>query len=130
MENRWQLRFDNFKKALSTLEEVVPRYKVLTELEKDGFIQRFEFVFELSWKVMQDYLKYIGYTDTKGPRPVMTQMAKDGLIDPFVWEEILKVRNELAHIYDEKKSRDCLDKIVYSFYPELVKFKDLMESKR
>ena len=60
----------------------------------------------------------------------MTQMAKDGLIDPFIWEEILKVRNELTHIYDEEKSRDYLDRIVYIFYPELVKFKDLMNTKR
>ena len=72
---RWQQRFENYKDALETIGEVVPRFKELTELEKDGLIQRFEFTFDLAWKVMQDYLRYAGYKDIKGPRPVITQMV-------------------------------------------------------
>lgn len=100
----WQLRFENYSDAL-TLEEIIPQYSALNELEKDGLIQRFEFCFDLAWKVMQDYLKFVGYKDIKGPRPCITQIARDGLLDPFVCEDVLLARNELGNIYDEEKSR-------------------------
>ncbi len=126
---RWKLRFENYIDALSTFEKVVPEYAQLSELEKDGLIQRFEFTFDLAWKVMQDFLKYAGYPDIKGPRACLTQMAQDNLIDAFIWEEILTTRNELSHIYNEDKSRILLDKIVAHFLPVLQEFKLQMEKK-
>lgn len=95
----------------------------MSELEKDGLIQRFEFTFDLAWKVMQDYLKFAGYKDIKGPRPCITQMAQDTLIDPFVWEDILVARNELSHIYDEAKSRTFPDKIIFDYYRQSTNLK-------
>lgn len=126
---RWQLRFENYCDALKTLEEIVPKYNILNELEKDGLIQRFEFCFDLAWKVMQDYLKFAGYKDIKGPRICIMQMAQDGLLDPFVWEDLLLARNELSHIYDEAKSRVYLDKIILDYYPAFEGFKVKMSSK-
>lgn len=132
MENgqiRWVLRLNSYCKALKTLEEIVPLFSTLSDLEKDGLIQRFEFTFDLSWKVMQDYLKEIGYVDIKGPRPVIKQMIQDGILNPFIWEEILLARNELSHIYNEEKSRSYLDKIIFDYYPAFVDFKEKMHTK-
>ena len=129
-DSRWKLRFENFNDALRSMEETIPRYNSLSELEKDGLIQRFEFTFDLAWKVMQDYLKYQGYADIKGPRASITQMAQDGLVDAFVWEEVLEARNELSHIYNEEKSRGYLDKIVLDFFPALLQFKLQMQKKQ
>lgn len=126
---RWKQRLENYKNALLTVEEVIPMYAQLSELEKDGLIQRFEFTFDTSWKVMQDYLKYSGYADVKGPRACIAQMAQDGLIDAFLWGDILIARNELGHIYDEDKSRIYLDNIVNDFVPALRAFKQQMEKK-
>ena len=126
---RWKQRFENYKDALLTFEQVIPQYPQMSELEKDGLIQRFEFTFDLAWKVMQDFLKYAGYVDIKGPRACLRQMAQDNLIDAFAWEEILTTRNELSHIYNEDKSRILLDKIVSDFLPVLQEFKKQMESK-
>ncbi|MCW3122572.1 MAG: nucleotidyltransferase [Flavipsychrobacter sp.] len=131
MENkdkRWAQRFDNYKEALQTIAEVIPVYDNLSELEKDGLIQRFEFTFDLAWKVMQDYLQFSGYNDIKGPRSCIKQMAHDNLIDAFVWGEILIARNELSHIYNEDKSRDFLDKIVNDFYPVFQAFNQQMQN--
>ncbi|MBI3502609.1 MAG: nucleotidyltransferase substrate binding protein [Bacteroidetes bacterium] len=127
---RWKQRFENYCAALKTLEEIIPRYKELSELEKDGLIQRFEFTFDLAWKLMQDYLKFIGYNDLKGPRPVITQMAQDGMLDPFIWEDLLLARNELSHIYNEKKSRTYLDKIIFDYFPALNELKNKMAAKK
>jgi nucleotidyltransferase substrate binding protein (TIGR01987 family) len=124
--NRWHLRFENYCVTLQTLEDAIKLFADLNELEKDGLIQRFEFTFELAWKVMQDYLKYAGYKDIKGPRLCITQMGRDGYIDPFMWEEILTARNELSHIYNEQKSRLFLVKIIAEFYPLLFDFKNNM----
>ena len=128
-ESRWKQRFENYKNALLTVEEVIPKYAHLSELEKDGLIQRFEFTFDTSWKVMQDYLKYSGYNDIKGPRSCIAQMAQDGLINAFLWGDILIARNELSHIYDEDKSRSYLENIVNDFLPVLKDFRQQMEKK-
>ena len=64
MENqdiRWKQRFTNFEKALSKLtEDIQLSEKGLSDLEKEGLIQRFEFTHELSWNVLKDYLVYEG----------------------------------------------------------------------
>jgi len=126
---RWIMRFDNYKNALQTIEDILPRYKEVSELEKDRLIQRFEFTFDLAWKVMQDYLKFSGYAAIKGPRASIKQMSQDNLLDAFAWGEILNTRNELAHIYDEDKSRSHLDTIIYDYVPVLQSFKVQMEQK-
>lgn len=128
-DSRWQQRFENYIDALKTIAEVTPRYKQLNELEKDGLIQRFEFTFDLAWKVMQDYLAFLGYKDIKEPRSVITQMAQNGALDPFIWDDILLARNELSNTYDEQKSRDYLDKIIFNYYPALLDFRNEMQTK-
>lgn len=128
-DTRWKQRYAQYKEALLTIEEVVPKYAQLSELEKDGLIQRFEFTFDLAWKVMQDYLKAAGYADIKGPRSCIKQMAQDNLVDGFNWEEMLNARNELSHVYDEAKSRSYLDNIVLGFTPVFKEFRLKMEQK-
>jgi hypothetical protein len=44
---RWKQRFQNFEKAFTQLTEAVERFSELTDLEKKGMVQRFEFTFEL-----------------------------------------------------------------------------------
>ncbi len=127
-ERRWHLRLKNYNEALNALQEGAAQYERLNELEKDGLIQRFEFTFELAWKVMQDYLKETGYSGLRGPRPSITQMGADGFIDPFVWSEIVEARNELSHVYNEEKSRSYLDRIIFDFLPAFTEFKSKMLS--
>lgn len=79
---------------------------------------------------MQDYLKYVGYFDIRGPRPCIMQMAQDGLIDPFVWEELLNARNESGDSFDDSKNQIYFDKIVNDFLPVLREFKDKMVAKQ
>jgi len=74
-DTRWVQRFSNYKKALSKLAEVVTERTEdsLSELEKEGLIQRFEYTFELAWKTLQDLLEFKGYLDINGPNPVLEQ---------------------------------------------------------
>jgi len=130
MENqdiRWKQRFENYCEALKRVEEIAITFKNLSDIEKDALIHRFEFTVDLSWKVMQDYLKYAGYTNLKGPRACITQMAADGFIDQFAWEEIIVCRNMLSHIYDEEKSRELLNQIMIVHLPHLRLFQSKMQ---
>ena len=43
---RWKQRFQNFEKAYMRLKEAM-EMKELTEVEKNGLIQRFEFTLDL-----------------------------------------------------------------------------------
>lgn len=68
---RWTQRFSNYKKALDKLGDAVSENEKeeMSDLEKEGLIQRFEYTFELAWKTLQDLFYQIGYQDIKGPNP-------------------------------------------------------------
>lgn len=107
-------RLSELKTAFSRLEEAMP--KVQDQLDKDGAIQRFEFVFELLWKTLKDYVQDKGRFDANSPKDAFRVAADLGLIDdPQIWFEFLKNRNTAAHIYDE----DSANKI-YSSIPIFV----------
>ncbi|HYN22235.1 MAG TPA: nucleotidyltransferase substrate binding protein, partial [Thermoanaerobaculia bacterium] len=58
---RWKQRFQNFDQAVVLLREPFERdVTTLSNLEKEGTIQRFEFTVELAWKTLKDYLEYEG----------------------------------------------------------------------
>ena len=67
---RWKQRFSNYKKALAILRRGIELKKTreLSELERGGLIQSFEFTQELSWKVLKDYLEYQGFIGIIGSR--------------------------------------------------------------
>lgn len=53
---RWEQRFMNLK-ALARLQMVqASDLASLSDLEKEGLIQRFEYTYELSWKTLQDFV--------------------------------------------------------------------------
>jgi len=56
---RWKQRFNNFKRALLQLESAVElsQERALSQLEKQGGIQAFEFTHELAWNVLKNYLE-------------------------------------------------------------------------
>ena len=81
---RWMQRYSNFHKACRRLLQVTEADRFLedlSELEIEGLVQRFEYTFELSWKVMQDLLLYKGYEFMSGPNGTLKMAFEDGLID-------------------------------------------------
>lgn len=80
---RWLQRYDSFHRANKRITEVVNSGRSpesLSELEKEGLIQRFEYTFELAWKVLQDLEKYKGYDFVQGPNGTLKKAFEDGLI--------------------------------------------------
>jgi|WetSurMetagenome_2_1015567.scaffolds.fasta_scaffold217771_4 nucleotidyltransferase substrate binding protein (TIGR01987 family) len=126
---RWIQRYDSFKKALKKILEVVEesgkKPKDLSDLEKEGLVQRFEYTTELAWKVLQDLLKYKGYNEISGPNPVLQVSFQDGLITNHDdWRKLLRARNTTSHTYNEGDAEEIVEQI-YNKYTAL--FKELDE---
>ena len=80
---RWKQRFDNFDRAFVPLREVCDRgVASLSQLEKEGAIQRFEVAFELAWKTLKDYLEESGIVvNPATPRSVIKEAFAAKLLD-------------------------------------------------
>lgn len=77
-----------WKKALFTLKSALDIEKI-NDLERDGAIQRFEYCFELSWKVLKIIIKNQNSLDILTPKEVFKKAFKTGLIEnELIWEDI------------------------------------------
>ncbi|MBA2498651.1 MAG: nucleotidyltransferase substrate binding protein [Chitinophagaceae bacterium] len=115
---RWKQRFRNFEKAVLHLKEAVEK-KNLSDLEKAGTIQIYEFTFELAWKTVKDYLEERA-VEVKFPRDAIKQgflyqVIKDG----DVWMDMLQKRNLMSHTYNEKNAELAYNLIVNEYFGEL-----------
>ena len=126
---RWLQRLNSFRQALGRLKEIVNEYEPesLSELEKEGLIQRFEYTFELSWKMLQDLLKERGYTDIKGPNPTLQQSFKDGYIaDHDGWRNMKRGRETTSHTYNEGSATEIVKNIYAEYANLLIELEDTM----
>ncbi|MBY0405848.1 MAG: nucleotidyltransferase substrate binding protein [Cyanobacteria bacterium] len=101
---RWQYRFDNFKRAYLLLREGIEasQERALSQLEKEGLIQRFEYTMELAWKTMKDYLEFQNVVLAQiTPRAIVKEAFSAKLItDGQVWMDALDARNKMSHTYN------------------------------
>ncbi|MBP1615712.1 MAG: Nucleotidyltransferase substrate binding protein like protein [Bacteroidetes bacterium] len=124
---RWLQRYDSFHKACSRVLEITEKIErgKLSELEMEGLIQRFEYTFELGWKVLQDLLKYKGYDFVNGPNGALQKAFEDGLISNHDgWRRMAKARVTTSHTYNEGDAKEIVDKI-YDEYSILLKQMDV-----
>lgn len=117
---RWKQRFVNFEKSYNLLNQYVNQ-PIETDLERAGIIQFFEISFELSWKLMKDYLE-AQELSVKSPREAIKQAFQIGLIDDgHIWIDALSDRNLTVHTYDEKIAKKMVNDIIKVYFPELKK---------
>ena len=114
MEESIKKRFNGAEKALGKLHEGVIKDS-LTEMERDGLIQRFEFAFEIMWKCGKDYLLDREGLEAASPKKVIRLLREVGLFSDEEAEQALQMaddRNITAHTYDEKMAVDLAKRIV------------------
>ncbi|HWR33355.1 MAG TPA: HI0074 family nucleotidyltransferase substrate-binding subunit [Chitinophagaceae bacterium] len=98
---RWTQRFENYQKALLLLEQLANQ-KSKNRAETEGMVQRFEYTFELAWKLMKDYLKEGGLIISL-PGECIKEAYAAGMIEAGeVWMEMPDTRNVMAHTYNEE----------------------------
>ncbi|MFP5386822.1 MAG: nucleotidyltransferase substrate binding protein [Bacteriovoracia bacterium] len=128
---RWKQRLSNFLRALVQLENAVKLAgeRKLSDLEKQGLIQAFEFTHELSWNVMKDYFDYQGAAELiTGSRDATKEAFNKGIIQQGeIWMEMIKSRNKTSHTYDLNVADDIVDKILKLYFPLFKSFQKTME---
>jgi nucleotidyltransferase substrate binding protein (TIGR01987 family) len=122
---RWKQRFNNYIRAYLELKNAVElaKTKELSNLEKQGVIQGFEYTHELAWKVLKDYLESLGVTDVKASRDTTREAFKMGLIySGDVWMDMIKSRNLTSHTYNQDLAETILTDILEKYFAEFARF--------
>ncbi len=119
-ELRWKQRFQNFEKAYRLLERTL-NIKNPSEAERGGLIQFYEMAFDLSWKLIKDYLDEQGF-NVQSPREAFKQGFQLGIIENGqTWIEALEDRNLTTHTYDEGAAKKVIATIRSDYFPILKK---------
>ncbi len=119
---RWQQRFANFQRAFLLLRDAMDsNLPELSQLEKEGIIQRFEYTFELAWKVLKDKMENDGLIlDQVSPKAVIKQAFAAKYIDsPETWLRMMGDRNLMSHTYDFVKFEAVIQSIDSDYLPML-----------
>ena len=71
--NHLDIQLDELKRAISRLKEALSLPK--DDIVRDAVIRRFEFTVELSWRVLQKYLRASGISETLSPKNIFREAA-------------------------------------------------------
>lgn len=106
----------NYKKAVDRLKEILevsPDHSYIY----DATIQRFEFTYELAWKLMKTFLEYKGLSDVRTPRDTFKEAFQAGIIDDGEgWIRMLIDRNITSHTYNEEDALEIYIRIKEQHY--------------
>lgn len=121
-----KLDFGSLDRAVGSLDKAIERTKASPEDEelRDAVIQRFEYTYELCWKMLKRKIEQ----DVPNPaeidllsfRELIREGAERGFIrDAEKWMVFREQRNITSHTYDRKKA-ESVYKTALRFYPEAV----------
>ncbi len=114
---------EQYRQALATLEEAVsvPEPNV-NQFIKDATIQRYEYTYEMAWKLIKVVLNYKG-VELSYPREVLKEAFSNGWINkPELWEDMIEDRNLTSCTYKARNAEQVYRRIRGQYY---ASFKDL-----
>lgn len=124
---RWIQRLSNYSKALVRLKDAVAlgKERPLSDLEKQGLIQVFEFTHELAWKTLKDLLENRGNSEIYGSKDASRMAFQLGLIkNGEAWMDMIKSRNLTSHTYDEKTAEKIVSAVHGQYIHEFIKLEE------
>ena len=128
---RWIQRFNHYRKALAKLDEAVAlaRQRPLSELERQGLIQSFEFTHELAWKTLKDFLEFHGARDIYGSKDATRAAFQTGILeDADVWMDMIVSRNLTSHTYNETTALRIAQAIIETYHPQFLALRERLEA--
>lgn len=103
-----RLDLSGLRKALGSLQRALEKRK--DEFVRDSVIQRFEYTYELSWKLLKRYLETAEGSQSVDPlsrKELYRLAAEKGLVDDVeAWFQYHRVRNETSHADNEPKAEE------------------------
>ncbi|MTV48394.1 nucleotidyltransferase [Heliobacillus mobilis] len=128
-EERVQEKLHNYQKALERLQGAL-NVENPPEYLYDAVIKRFEFTYEMAWKLMKSFMEYKGGADLRFPRDIFKEAYATGIIeDGEVWISMLKDRNLTSHTYDESSARSIYYRVKAIYFVHLTTLKTTLERK-
>lgn len=112
--SRLKAKLDNFNHALQRLKEADKELNKqgVSDVVRDGFIQRFEFTYELAWKTTKVFLEDNGIVDINSPKAVIKEAYAQKLIsNEKNWLLMLNDRNMTSHMYKEDMAVEIAERI-------------------
>ena len=111
-DTQLRLKWEDYHRAMDSLRIAVKWERDADNMYLDATIQRFEFCFELAWKLMKSALAYEGI-EASSPRSSIREGWKQGLIDSAEkWLDMLEKRNLSSHTYNETTAMDVYNCII------------------
>lgn len=109
-------KFNSFSKAVDRLEHVLQR-DIKDDIVIDAVIQRFEFTYELTWKLLKLVLSYRGIVEVRSPRETFKESFASGIItEGNIWIEMLEDRNITSHTYDEEEAEKVYENVKNKYF--------------
>ncbi len=122
--SRLEERIENFNRAFEIFNNAVKAYNQEKEniLMHMALVQAYEVCFELSWKVLKDYLAENGLPVYLPKEVIKEAFNKNVIENGQIWIDMLDARNATSHEYKMDKINLILEKISTTYYEELLKF--------
>lgn len=109
MTEKVRAQVEQLTQALDRIEEALALPP--TPINKDATIQRFEFSFELAWKLLQSIARQEGQ-DVYGPRDSLRVALQLGLIEDIEqWLAFQDARNLSTHTYNESIANEVYEQV-------------------
>jgi len=99
-------------KALRTLEEIVD--EPYSTIVRDASIKRFEYSFDIFWKVIKDYLRIKEGIECASPKSCFREAFKVGILSEEETVKVLEMtddRNLSTHTYDEEAIEEIYQQV-------------------
>lgn len=95
------LHIEKFSQAIVRLEEALAEEK--NDITRDAALLRFQLVFELAWKSIQETVREHGLEDCYSPKQCIKEAFKQEWI-PYdeKWLQMIDDRNQITHTYKEE----------------------------
>ncbi|MFC1764081.1 nucleotidyltransferase substrate binding protein [Planctomycetota bacterium] len=118
------LELTSLQKAVASLRDALDWYHredsvVPREILRDSVIQRFEYTYELAWKMTKRWLEINlggGYVDGVSRKELFRLAAENHLLqDPGTWFTYHEARNRTSHVYEEAAA-EAVFKVIGDFH--------------
>ncbi|HYD50960.1 MAG TPA: nucleotidyltransferase substrate binding protein [Terriglobales bacterium] len=99
------------RRSIASLERALAQEK--DEFVRDSVIQRFEYTYEISWKLLKRHLTLDEGAENIEPlsrKELFRVAAEKGLLDDVTrWFGYHRARNETSHAYDEARAEEVYE---------------------
>lgn len=117
------LELSSLKKAIKSLQEALDEYdKNSNDFMRDSCIQRFEYTYELSWKMLKRHLELTAANPAEIDELSFQELIRKGCEKGLLlgewsdWKLYRIARGTTSHAYDENKAEE-----VFAVIPAFLK---------